>query len=184
MSGKMKLSRRGMMAGGLFGALAVPSVAGLASWQWKTGGKSLLLHDDSLNAGKRFADAGRAAGATTRAIHGDPVRFGREVLAQKPALIAGVSRYSEALLLGEVALEEGYVLATELRGCGDRCEGFTVSPGWNALNRMAADAGGNWVEMLAAWAANPQASTLPEVRRFAAAADRGTVLGWVLVPRG
>lgn len=179
----MKLSRRGMMAGSLFGALAVPTVAGLASWQWKTGGNSLLLHDDSLIAGRRFADAGRAAGATTRAIHGDPVRFGREVLASKPALVAGVSRHAEALLLGEVAMEEGYVLATELRGCKGACEGFTLSPGWNALNRVAASAGGNWVELLAAWAANPQASELPQVSRFAAASDPGTVLGWVLVPR-
>ncbi len=175
----MKLSRRGMM----LGALAVPTVAGLASWQWKTGGKSLLLHDDSLNAGRRFGDAGRAAGATTRAIAGDPVRFGREVLASKPALVAGVSRHAEALLIGEVAMEEGYVLATELRGCNGACEGFTLSPGWNALNRMAAGAGEKWVELLAAWAANPQASELPQVPRFAVAGDPGTVLGWVLVPR-
>lgn len=179
----MKVSRRGMM----LGALAVPTVAGLASWQWKTGGTSLLLHDNSLIAGRRFADAGRAAGANTRLIAGDPVRFGREVLADRPALVAGVSRHAEALLLGEVAMEEGYGLATELRGCADTCEGFTLSPGWNALNRMAADAGGNWVELLAAWAANPQASELPQVPRFAGAngpaADPGTVLGWVLVPR-
>lgn len=176
----MKVSRRGMM----LGALAVPTVAGLASWQWKTGGNSLLLHDDSLNAGRRFAAAGRAAGATTRAIEGDPVRFGREVLASKPALVAGVSRHAEALLLGEVAMEEGYVLATELRGCKGACEGFTLSPGWNALNRVAAAAGDSWVEVLAAWAANPQASDMPQVTRLAAAAsDPGTVLGWVLVPR-
>ena len=177
----MKVSRRGM----LLGALAVPTVAGLASWQWKTGGNALLLHDDSLIAGRRFADTGRAAGATTRAIHGDPVRFGREVLASKPALVAGVSRHAEALLLGEVAMEEGYVLATELRGCKGTCQGFTLSPGWNALNRVAAAAGDSWVEVLAAWAANPQASEMPQVTRFAAAAsDPGTVLGWVLVPRG
>ncbi len=176
----MKVSRRGMM----LGALAVPTVAGLASWQWKTGGQSLLLHDDSLIAGRRFADAGRAAGARTRAIGGDAIRFAREVLADRPALVAGVSRHAEALLIGEVALEEGYVLATELRGCDGTCEGFTLSPGWNALNRVASSAGANWVELLAAWAANPQASELPQVRRFAAASDPGTVLGWVLVPRG
>lgn len=178
----MKVSRRSMM----LGALAVPTVAGLASWQWKHGATSasLLLHDDSLAAGRRFAAAGRAAGGRTVAIAGDPVRFGREVLADRPALIAGISRHAEALLLGEVAMEAGYVLATEILGTAAGCSANTCHAGWLPLNRMAVAAGDSWVEALAAWAVNPQSRELPHISSRGHRTDPGTVLGWVLVPRG
>lgn len=180
----MKTTRRGLLAG----ALAVPTIAGLASWQWKynsaaTGANAALLHDNSLAAGRRFADAGKAAGGQTTAIEGDAIRFAQSVVQMRPALIAGVSRHAEALLIAEVAGEAGYALATEFRGTASGCEGFCTSPGWNPLNRMAVNAGTGWVEALASWASNPQATDLPAPRQIAHAGDPGTVLGWVLVPR-
>ena len=44
----------------MMGALAVPTVAGLAHWRWKHGERSVLLHDPALAAGQRFAEAGQA----------------------------------------------------------------------------------------------------------------------------
>lgn len=176
----MKTTRRGLLAG----ALAVPTVAGLASWQWRHGGNAALLHDASLHAGQRFAAAGRNAGGRTIAIEGDTVRFAQSVLGERPSLIAGISLFAEALLIGEAAAEVGYMLATELRGDAQGCEGFTCNSGWLALNRMAIGAGPNWVEALAHWAVNPQASDLPSPRTISHRADPGKVLAWVLVPRG
>ena len=182
----MKISRRGIMAGGVLGALAIPAVTGLSGRQWKAGASSVLLHDNSLNAGRRFAQAGRAAGGRTAAIEGDAVRFAQSVLADSPAMIAGISRHAEALLIGEVAMEAGYALATEMHGRADGCECFTTAPGWIALNRLAVGAGSGWVEALAQWAIDPQASDSSPFRNPSTSAnlDPGTVLGWVLVPRG
>ena len=56
----MKATRRSVMAGGFAGALAVPTLAGLAGWRWRNGEGSVLLFDPSLEAGRRFADAGLA----------------------------------------------------------------------------------------------------------------------------
>ncbi|TIX49586.1 hypothetical protein [Alteraurantiacibacter aquimixticola] len=174
----MKVTRRGMM----LGALAVPAAAGLANWQWQMGGNSSLLHDDTLAAGRRFADAARASGGYSRAITGDMVRLGREVVADAPALIAGISRHAEALLLGEVAAEAGYVLASEFLGKADGCSANTCHSHWLPLNRMAVAARGNWAETLAAWAVNPQRGEWPAATG-PATSDREMAIGWVLVPR-
>ena len=180
--GGFTTTRRAVLAG----ALAVPTVAGLASWRWKHGSSSALLHDDTLQAGRRFAEAGNAAGARTIAIEGDAVRFAQSITAQSPSLIVGVSRHAEALLIAEVAAEAGYMMATELRGNAQGCQGYTCDAGWFALNRMAVGAGSNWIEALAAWAANPNARDVPTLSRSSGrqTGDPGTVLGWVLVPRG
>jgi len=158
----------------------VPTVSGLGTWRWKHGEERVLLHDPSLEAGRRFAEAG----GSSRAIDGDRIRFAREVFAAKPALVAGVSRQADFVLIADVAAEMGYVLAAEFEGRGKGCAGTQCLPGWNALGRVANAAGQGWAEALGSWAADPKGGVPSPVRAAAARPDAGLVLGWVLVPRG
>jgi hypothetical protein len=178
-------SRRAVMAGGLTTAIAVPTVAGLADWRWRHGEASVLVYDPALAAGRRFAAAGEAQGGAVQAIEGDRIRFARAVLEKRPALIAGVSRHADALLIEDAAQEAGYSRVTLVSGRAQRCEGAHCNPGWQALGRLADAAGGAWVEALASYAARPgkvmaQAASAAGRGR----ADTGLVLGWVLAPRG
>ena len=102
----MKATRRGVLAGGL----AVPAVAGLPRVATATTGASVLLHDASLAAGRRFAEA---YGGETLPIEGDRIRFARAVFARRPAYVVGVSRPADALLIEEVGREAGYALVSE-----------------------------------------------------------------------
>lgn len=164
----------------LGGALAVPTISGLATWRWRHGEQRVLLHDPALEAGRRFA----AAGGSSRAIEGDRIRFAREVFAARPALVAGVSRYADLVLIADVAAEAGYVLAAEFEGRGRQCTSSRCLPGWNALGRVANAAGQGWAEALGSWAAHPRgAMPVPSVSAVARP-DAGLALGWVLVPRG
>ena len=189
----MKVSRRGMLGGGMLasvigGALAVPTVAGLAGWRWRQGaahgGAPLLLFDPTLHAGMRFARAGQHAGGEPQAMTGDPVRLMQGLLASAPALIAGVSRHAHALLAVEAAQEAGYVLAGEMFGDAAGCSANTCHAGWVPLTRMAVHAGPHWVEVLAQWALDPAARGEHAVPRQSGPAPRETALGWVMVPRG
>jgi hypothetical protein len=177
----MKATRRGIIAG----ALAVPTVAGLASWRWAHGEGSVLLHDPSLEAGRRFAEAGRAAGGRTIALEGDPIRQAQALLRDRPALIAGVSRQADALLFEEAAVEAGYVRVAALTGDSLRCTASECRSGWQALGRLAQSAGPGWAEALASYAAKPDgtlAASLP-ARGIAKEADPGRAFGWVLAAR-
>ena len=177
----IRATRRTVLAG----ALAVPTVAGLAGWRWQHGERSVLLYDPALAAGRRFAEAGEGQGGAVRAIEGDRVRFARAVLERRPALVAGVSRHADALLIEDVAQEAGYARVALVSGRASRCEGAQCRPGWQALGRLTDAAGGAWVEALAAYAAKP-GEAMAELAGGAAIgrADAGLVLGWVLAPRG
>lgn len=173
----MRVTRRGVIAG----ALAVPTVAGLASWRWAHGESSVLLHDPSLAAGRRFAEAGRVAGGRVLALEGDPIRLTQAVLRDRPALIAGVSRQADALLVEEAAGEGGYVRVAAFVGQGARCTATDCRPGWHALGRMAASSGTGWVEALASYAARPRhASEVLIAAASVAHADPGRAFGWLL----
>jgi hypothetical protein len=104
----MKASRRTVLAG----ALAVPALAGLPRAAAAKAGKAVLLHDPSLAAGRRFAEA---HAGTALPIEGDRIRFARAVFAQNPAYVVGVSRPADALLIEDVAREAGYVPVTDER---------------------------------------------------------------------
>src|SRR5690606_32397466 len=163
----------------MMGALAVPTIAGLAHWRWKHGERSVLLHDPALAAGRRFAEAGTAHGGDVRAIEGDRIRFAREVLADRPALIAGVSRHADFILIEDAAREAGYRPAATIYGRARACAGHECQPGWQALGRMASAASEGWVEALADYAARPgemAARALGGV--VSGKADAGVVLGW------
>ena len=102
----MKASRRGVLAG----ALAMPAVAGLPRAASARAGDAVLLHDASLKAGRRFAEA---YGGEALPIEGDRILFARAVFARRPAYVVGVSRPADALLIEDVAREAGYVLADD-----------------------------------------------------------------------
>ena len=180
----MKLTRRNLIAGGVAGALAVPTVAALARWRWQHGSHTGLVHDAALAAGNRFAAAGAAAGRSSMAVEGDVIRFARALVETRPALIAGVTRHADALLIGEVAAEAGYALAAELAGDSQGCAGNSCDAGFIALTRMAVSAGSLWAEAFGAWAANPQGAVQPQAQSGGWFADKDMALGWLLVPRG
>jgi hypothetical protein len=173
----IRLTRRGALAG----ALAVPTVAGLAHWRWRNGERSVLLHDPALEAGRRFAKAGTARGGEVRAIEGDRIRFARDLLAANPALIAGVSRHADFILVEDVAREAGYRPVTTLYGRASQCAGHECLPGWQSVGRMAQAAGEGWIEALADYAAKPgEAAGRALGSAVPQRADAGLVLGWVL----
>ena len=104
----MKSTRRGVLAG----ALAAPAVVGLPRAASAHSGKALLLHDSSLAAGRRFAEA---HGGEALAIEGDRIRFARAVFEKRPAFVVGVSRPADALLIEDVAREAGYLPAEDAK---------------------------------------------------------------------
>jgi len=103
----IRATRRGALAG----ALALPAAVSLAKSPRRKASGTILLHDPSLKAGRRFAAAGRARGEQVQAIRGDRIRFARAVFERSPALIVGVSRSADALLIEEVGREAGYAPA-------------------------------------------------------------------------
>jgi hypothetical protein len=102
----VKATRRGVLAG----ALAVPAATGLPRAASAKGGSAVLLHDPSLEAGRRFAGA---HGGQALPIEGDRIRFARAVFARRPSYVVGVSRPADALLIEDVGREAGYVPADD-----------------------------------------------------------------------
>lgn len=102
----MKATRREALAG----ALAVPAFAALPRTAIARGANTVLLHDPALEAGRRLAEA---HGERALAIEGDRIRFARAVFMRRPSLVFGVSRPADALLIGEVGREAGYVAVGE-----------------------------------------------------------------------
>lgn len=175
----IKASRREAM----MGALAVPTLAGLPQWRWQHGEASILLHDPALALGRRFAEAGAARGGKVVELAGDRIRLARQVLASRPAMVAGVSLAADALLVEEVAAEAGYTRVALFTGTGTSCTADVCHAGWTALGRMAQGAGANWVEALADYAVKPGGAA--EVAATPAMpSDSAAVLGWVLAARG
>ena len=100
----MKLSRRAMIAG----LAAVPAAASASEFTWRHGHGTVLLFDADLPQGRAFAEAGKAWNRAVMPLSGDRIRFAREVFARRPAIVQGVSRQADAVLLAEVAGEAGY----------------------------------------------------------------------------
>ena len=122
----MKATRRGVLAG----VLAVPAMAGLPTTAWARSGNAVLLHDPSLEAGRRAA---ALHGGESLAIEGDRIRFARAVFERRPALVIGVSRQADALLIEDVGREAGYVSVhegAETLGeiVGDQAHGWMLAP--------------------------------------------------------
>ena len=101
----IRATRRAALAG----ALALPAAASLAKSPNRKPSGSVLLHDPSLEAGRRFATAAQARGDEVLSIEGDRIRFARAVFERAPALVLGVSRGADALLIEDVGREVGYI---------------------------------------------------------------------------
>lgn len=127
----MKATRREALSG----VLAVPAIAGLPKWRWRHGEASLLLYDPALEAGRRLAATGEAPRSEALEIAGDRIRFARQAFARRPALVVGISRPADALLIEDVAREAGYRpvewnadTLSDLIAAGSRDRGTVV--GW------------------------------------------------------
>jgi hypothetical protein len=83
----------------------------------------VLVHDPALAAGRRLA---ATFPGEVLAIAGDRVRFARALFQRRPALVAGVSRAADALLIEEVAREAGYVRVTAPPSLGPL--GWSLAP--------------------------------------------------------
>ena len=101
---RLTLTRRAMIAG----LAAVPAAASASEFTWRHGHGTVLLFDADLPQGRAFAEAGRAWNRAVLPLEGDRIRFAREVFGRRPAIVQGVSRQSDAVLLAEVAGEAGY----------------------------------------------------------------------------
>jgi hypothetical protein len=104
----MKATRREAM----LAALAVPAVAGMPELAAARPNRAVLVHDPSLEAGRRLA---QAYGGEVLPIEGDRVRFARAVFGKHPAFVVGVTRPADALLIDEVGREAGYVPADDAK---------------------------------------------------------------------
>ena len=94
------ISRRTFVAG----AAVVPLLASAGvSFSARAATGSVLLHDPSLAAGRRFAAHAARLDGQAIALEGDRIRFMRALLAGQPSALYGVTRHSDQLLLGEVA---------------------------------------------------------------------------------
>ncbi|GLT02421.1 hypothetical protein GCM10007897_38300 [Sphingobium jiangsuense] len=102
------ISRRTFVMGAA-GAAALPLLAGAGlSVPARATAGTVLLHDPSLAAGRRFAAHAARLEGRAIALEGDRIRFMRALLTGQPAALYGVTRHSDQLLLGEVAREAGY----------------------------------------------------------------------------
>lgn len=108
----IRATRRGALAG----ALALPAAASLAKSPKRSASGTILLHDPSLEPGRRFAAAAQARGDRSLAIEGDRIRFARAVFERAPVLVVGVSRSADALLIEEVARDAGYRAVNPRKG--------------------------------------------------------------------
>src|SRR5690606_29846875 len=165
------------------GGRGVRATGGVGRWRWRRGERSLLVHDPPLDAGRRFAAAGQARGGEVLAIEGDRIRFTRAALERRPALIAGVSRHADALLIEDVAREPGYQRLAALQRNTGRRAGRDCEGGWGSLGTMAQAAGAGWIEALAEYAVQPGQSGTFVPAGARRRTDAGLVVGWVLAAR-
>ncbi len=100
----MKLTRRTLIAA----AAAIPASASAREFGWRHGHGTVLLYDADLPQGRTFAEGARAWNRDVLPLEGDRIRFARAVFARRPAIVRGVSRQGDAVLLAEVAGEAGY----------------------------------------------------------------------------
>jgi hypothetical protein len=101
----IRATRRAALAG----ALALPAAASLAKAPKRRPSGTILLHDPALEGGRRFAAEGQLRDGKVLAIEGDRIRFARAVFERAPALVVGVSRAADAVLIEDVGREAGYV---------------------------------------------------------------------------
>ena len=100
----IRASRRAALAA----VLVLPAGAAMAKASQRAAVGTMVLYDPSYEGARSFAASACAQGAGAKAIEGDRIRFARAVFARKPALVVGVSRAADAVLIADVAREAGY----------------------------------------------------------------------------
>jgi hypothetical protein len=121
------------------GTLVLPAAASLAKAPKRKPSGTVLLHDPSLDAGRRFAASAHARGDKVMAIEGDRIRFAREIFEQTPALVIGVSRQADAVLIEDVAREAGYGSVSLRKGAlAERLTEVRTAEGEQALTWVLA----------------------------------------------
>jgi hypothetical protein len=102
----IRATRRGALAG----ALALPAAAAIAKSATRAPNGTVVLYDATFQGARSFAASAQLQeGASALRITGDRIRFARTLFARMPALVVGVSRSADALLIEDVAREAGYV---------------------------------------------------------------------------
>ena len=101
----IRATRRAALAG----ALALPAAAAVAKTPKKAASGTIVLYDPSYQGARSFAVSAKVRGAEAVRIEGDRIRFARTVFARKPAMVVGVSRSADEVLIEDVAREAGYV---------------------------------------------------------------------------
>lgn len=174
------ISRRTFVMGAA-GAAALPLLAGPGlSVPARAAAGTVLLHDPSLAAGRRFAAHAARLDGRAIVLEGDRVRFMRALLTGQPAALYGVTRHSDQLLLGEVAREAGYRAIALIQHRADGGITPDCQPGAAAIATVAGIAGSRWPEAFAELA-------IGGVERCGAKKGRGAVepaMSWVLTKRG
>ena len=102
---------RATRRGALVGALALPAAAAVAKAPRRSASGTIVLYDPSYQGARSFAVSAKVRGAEALRIDGDRIRFARAVFDRKPALVVGVSRSADAVLIEDVGREAGYVPA-------------------------------------------------------------------------
>ncbi|HKJ74979.1 MAG TPA: hypothetical protein VKA19_12765 [Alphaproteobacteria bacterium] len=93
---------------------AMPAMAAL------TGKRPVLVYDDAAPAARRFAATSHKDFAQIRAIKGDRIRFTRALVAERPDVVTGVTRYPDFLMITGTAEETGYRVIAQTRRQGGR----------------------------------------------------------------
>jgi hypothetical protein len=94
----------------LAGTLALPAAASFAKSARRKPSGTVVVYDPTFEGARTFAVSAQVqGGANPVRIHGDRVRFARALFERMPALVVGVSRSADAVLIEDVAREAGYV---------------------------------------------------------------------------
>ena len=101
----IRATRRGALAG----ALALPAAAAVAKAPRRSASGTIVLYDPSYQGARSFAVSAKVRGAEALRIEGDRIRFARALFARMPALVVGVSRSADAVLIEDAGREAGYV---------------------------------------------------------------------------
>jgi hypothetical protein len=101
----MRATRRAALAG----ALAMPAAAAVAKSVKRAPSGTVVLYDPTFQGARNFAVSAQLEGASPLRIEGDRIRFARALFQRMPALVVGVSRSADAVLIEDVGREAGYV---------------------------------------------------------------------------
>jgi hypothetical protein len=101
----IRATRRAALAG----ALALPAAASLAKAGKRKPSGTVVVYDPTFQGARSFAVSAQLQGANPVRIQGDRIRFARALFERMPALVVGVSRSADAVLIEDVAREAGYM---------------------------------------------------------------------------